>query len=44
MSDLSFLKGILWSYGIFQAKEETVPPSAEQSPLDNFAQYLLGKI
>jgi len=41
---LSLLKGILWNYGIFQAKEETVPPSARQSSLGNVAQYLLDKI
>jgi len=44
MTDLSLLKGILWNYRIFQAKEEAVPLSAGQSSLGNFAQYLLGKI
>jgi len=44
MSDLTFLKGILSNYGIFQAKEDAVPPPAGQPSLGNFAQYLLGKI
>jgi len=43
-ADLTFLKGILWNYGIFQPKEGAVPPFAGQSLLGNFEQYLLGKI
>jgi len=43
MSDLTFLKVIFWICGIFHAKEEAVPPSARQSSLGNYAQYLLDK-
>jgi len=35
--ELTFLKDILWNEGIFQAKEQAVPPSAEQALLDNTA-------
>jgi len=44
IADLTFPKGILWNYGIFQPKEGAVPPFAGQSLLGNFVQYLLDKI
>ena len=44
IANLTCLKGILWNYGMFQAKSEAVPPSAGQSLLGNFAQYLLVKL
>jgi len=44
IAELAILKVIIWNYGIFQAKEEAVPPSAGQSSLGKFSQNLLGKI
>jgi len=44
IAELTFLKCILWIYGIFHAKEEAVPPSAGQSLLGNFAQTCWAKL
>ena len=37
IAELTFRNGILWNYGIFQAKEEALPPSVGQTLLGKFA-------